>query len=417
MWLLNKIGNIQSDVIPTRLNPEQTDIPKHPVFYPPTPKNTRFTTAIGEQPAGTEQRKSIKLLFRLKTIFLPKGSLAQITQRRPHSSGTQQEAARCESKLRVLRRSRLIARSPVREESISPDLHVLAEIECVPRPSQCSGEYYGSPHTLYSSTTFYPRPEHHLLKKSHFTKSVCSPRDAAAFRRSLPADQDFYCSENSNGNKSELSCNESMTEPLSIGLTGSFGCTPRSTSLHLPTRRASLMYPLQENNSACAKYSVFGSRAFRGSGCTTILNVETHTANLCDGIISSSSDISTGSVNIGISPRPSQQTCDAVESLLDERVLSTKTMQPFIQSPAGAKPYIKAPRSLSPAAHRPYSEIFLNNNSIVDKGFARRHVHDMGLVPGYLNGNQTMCIHSACADSSLVQSSFDLAKLLPNAPL
>ncbi|KAJ2711285.1 hypothetical protein H4R19_003320 [Coemansia spiralis] len=67
------------------------------------------------------------------------------------------------------------------------------------------------------------------------------------------------------------------------------------------------------------------------------------------------------------------------------------------------------------AARRPYSEGFSKNAHIAAGGAA----HGAGLCVGpaaFSDAQRAVYMRSSCADSELVKSTFDLAKLLPSAP-
>ncbi|KAJ2233294.1 hypothetical protein IWW45_004302 [Coemansia sp. RSA 485] len=351
------------------------------------------------------------------------------------------------AKLRAFRRSRLVARSPLREDSISPDLRALADIQFLPSPTKLPPNHKGSPHAIYSSTMFYGRKKRSALNRMHFARSVYSPR-AVSCQHALFVDGEDHSGFSMD---SALVCDSLLFAPHPTASAGSFPTATRSLSLTTPSRHSSLIHtPPRCLEVPTSERRYPQPRTSRGSEFTAIPDdlERDSDSHLCDDLsttdgandddFSNSSsinendlsgpaackdtrnDFSTDVAAVGIAePRiscsPSQRTLHTVEDFLDAYIDSVKTDVSF-----GLVPIARAEAdvfdSFSRAARRPQSERFADSAGASNCDSVFCHGDELDLLSGLPCSQRAMYIRSSCADSDLVKSTFDLAKLLPSAP-
>ncbi|KAJ2600029.1 hypothetical protein H4R99_003474, partial [Coemansia sp. RSA 1722] len=270
MWLLNKSDVRRDSDISPGFDHTWSNIPKNPVFYPPTPKKEQRTAAthIHESPVVPQQKRSGKLLSRIKTMFVSKSASALESEQYLQPNAVDKaDADEKLAKLRAFRRSRLVARSPLREDSISPDLRALADIQFLPSPTKLPPNHKGSPHAVYSSTMFYGRKKRSALNRMHFARSVYSPR-AVSCQHALFVDGEDHSGFSMD---SALVCDSLLFAPHPTTLAGSFPTATRSLSLTTPSRHSSLIHTLPrclEVPTSERRYPQ--SRTSRGSEFTAI---------------------------------------------------------------------------------------------------------------------------------------------------
>ncbi|KAJ1826348.1 hypothetical protein LPJ56_002222 [Coemansia sp. RSA 2599] len=446
MWLRNRPDASRDSGILPDLDYEWSSIPKNPVFYPPTPKKEQRSAAahIHESPVVPQRKRSEKLLSRIKTMFVPRSaSASEAEQHSPSAAFGQADADSNMNKLRAFHRSRLVARSPLREDTISPDLRALADIQFLPSPTKLPPDHKGSPHALYSSTKFYGRKKRSALSRLQFARSVYSPRAVSYQHASLFAGADCVDYDEA----SALVRDSLLFAPHPTATPGSFPAASRSLSLKAPSRHSSLMHTLPRGLDASASEHLYPRfRTSRGSEFTAIPDdAETDDDSyVCGGLapaddtnddecISANSDLSghpickderndfgtdgasVDMVEPRISCSPSQQTLHTVEDFLDAYIDSVKT-----DASLGLMQIARAEAdvfdSFSRAARRPLSERFADSAGAANCDSVFCHGNELDLLPGLSGSQRAMYMRSSCADSDLVKSTFDLAKLLPSAP-
>ncbi|KAJ2787010.1 hypothetical protein GGI15_001057 [Coemansia interrupta] len=180
---------------------------------------------------------------------------------------------------------------------------------------------------------------------------------------------------------------------------------------------------------------VSGFRASHGSEFTAIPDVDTDTSegHLCgeyddasessdtDDIIKAYLDRCTDTDSDDANePResysPSQRTLRAADNYLDEYANSVKTDPDQAACPLMAMSELDIFDSLSQNVRRPHSERFPDRAEGTGSDFVFYHRDDLRMFSELSNGLRAMYIRTSCADSDLVKSTFDLAKLLPSAP-
>ncbi|KAJ2790723.1 hypothetical protein H4R20_006967, partial [Coemansia guatemalensis] len=171
------------------------DLPRNPVFYPPTSGKDHDLEPIADTQsilATSDEEKPTRLMDRLKAMFQPKttssGSNSHALDTRDsagqkrhlHRHSTQGDICQRESMSKAAQRPpRLVARSPLREDSILADLCVLAEHGFVPRtthPRRTTVQLAVS----RSPTGTNMRSRRHPPHRAGFAASVCSPADTLA---------------------------------------------------------------------------------------------------------------------------------------------------------------------------------------------------------------------------------------------
>ncbi|KAJ1724031.1 hypothetical protein LPJ53_001668 [Coemansia erecta] len=204
----------------------------------------------------------------------------------------------------------------------------------------------------------------------------------------------------------------------------------RSQSMTMPSRHPGLMDRLEP-----VVEHVSGFRASHGSEFTAIPDADTSTdeEHLCgeyddasessdtDDIIRAYLDRCDDTDSDDMSgPRasysPSQRTLRAAESYLDGYVGSVKADTDQAECPPMTMSELDIFDSLSRSVRRPHSERFPDRVEVTGSDLVFYHRDDLDMFPELSNGQRAMYIRTSCADSDLVKSTFDLAKLLPSAP-
>ncbi|KAJ1644281.1 hypothetical protein LPJ64_004032 [Coemansia asiatica] len=438
---------------------EWSSIPKNPVFYPPTPKKEQRSAAahIHESPVFPQRKRSEKLLSRIKTMFVSRAASALDSEQHPSSTAIgQAETDSNIAKLRAFRRSRLVARSPLREDTISPDLRALADIQFVPSPTKLPPDHKGSPHALYSSTKFYGRKKRSTLNILHFAKSVYSPR-AVSCQHALFASEDC-----SSYNASSAQVYDSLLfAPHPTTPAGLFPTASRSLSLKTPSRHSSLMmhtlsrglveasasehlYPqfrisreseftaipddmeIDNNSYLCGdELSTSNDSNYDANNDCRSINKDLGGHTVCkdarndysknSGAAQASARAAADTAEPRISCSLSQRTLHMVESFLDAYMDTAKAdASPSLIQIARADADVFD--SFSRAARRPQSERFADSAGAFDCDSVFLYGGELDPLSGLPGSQRAMYMRSSCADSDLVKSTFDLAKLLPSAP-
>ncbi|KAJ2725829.1 hypothetical protein GGI07_001036 [Coemansia sp. Benny D115] len=416
MWLLSKPEDASAYARTPVTGTSWDDIPKNPVFYPPTPKRHRNTSLIKESPIVEERKRSGTLLRRLKTIFVPKNTATpEFAEPELHKASSHQAIGGRESKLSAFRRSRLVARSPIREESISPDLRALAEIESLPSPSPQVVKLDKPSHTVYSSTIFYARPPRAAINRMQFVKSVYSPRENSSANDFL-AGQDCDCAA---GNTAGL---ESPYNPMIFAprVNGSAEPTKgvyRSQSLSVPLRAMHMPEPLETGYDEPPESPVLGFRASRASEFTAIAATSLRATDICDDTNDCPFDLSSPP-SPRVSYSPSQRTLPVTDDSLSAQIAFFESEIPLPPLPLHPQGDVDVFDSVSREARRPYSEGYSESVEYGNRDFALYAEDGMDDIVPDLCGHhyRAMYIRTSCADADLVKSTFDLAKLLPSAP-
>ncbi|KAJ2387631.1 hypothetical protein GGI05_004025 [Coemansia sp. RSA 2603] len=204
----------------------------------------------------------------------------------------------------------------------------------------------------------------------------------------------------------------------------------RSQSMTMPSRHPGLMHRLEPMDE-----QVSGSRTSHGSDFTAIpdADMSTNETHLCGEYDDDSEDSDTDDIirtYLGLcvdtdsddvdgaraSYSPSQRTLRATESYIDEYADSVKTDADLIACSHMAMSEIDIFATLSRSVRRPHSERFPNRVTPSDSELLCYHRNELDMFPELSSGQRAMYIRTSCADSDLVKSTFDLAKLLPSAP-
>ncbi|KAJ2891348.1 hypothetical protein IWW38_003658, partial [Coemansia aciculifera] len=289
MWLRHKLSE-QSRSFSNSQNQaagEWQDIPKNPVFYPPTPKK-ELETAPAEKPspAANDPSRPSRLISRLKTIFVPKSSaLSSDSQAATKhnlewlGSGSQHSLRRQTSKLGTFRKSKLVARSPVREDSISPDLRALADSDRIPSPTK-GGEYSFPLDGMYSPAAFFAQVDQRSPRRMHTITMAYSPpqegaRTGCSYTRS--PDRSFSrspsrCSPDSAANRDNEYCTF-MYAPRPNSPSPCPQSFFRSLSMDMPSFQPTLLRQQQPNISL--NDSSHGCRSSQASESTVVAALDT----------------------------------------------------------------------------------------------------------------------------------------------
>ncbi|KAI8326415.1 hypothetical protein GQ54DRAFT_307643 [Martensiomyces pterosporus] len=392
--------------------PEHIDIPKNPVFYPPTPKRDRAMGIVPEAPDATSRSRPGRLISRLKNIFVPSGghapgsehiSPASAPGSPPDSSSPRLGASRKNAKPRVLRRSRLVARSPLCENSISPDLRALADTGHLPSPARFK-EYIASPHSLYSSTIFYTRSKRRPPNWNQFSDPVCTDKRSSMqlFDTASPGVSD-------DARRTQLRPSMPSAHSM-LQMSHAPQGTVRPASVG--TLSAYSLHSLSQLGEAAEECNP-GYRASYGSGSTAGLKMEPCSKSVC--LSDSQGDLSAELVDAGHSCSRSQRTLDEAAceqggcfDILSDCIAGSPQCLDTMHSEELMLEVFNPSR-------RPYSDDFTRHTQLLRGGFGSPT--SSGLCEMAMPCSQrAMYIRSSCDDSGLIKSTFDLVKLLPNAP-
>ncbi|KAJ2740728.1 hypothetical protein GGI20_005650 [Coemansia sp. BCRC 34301] len=424
MWLRHKLSeqsrNFSSN--PSQVASEWQGIPKNPVFYPPTPKKERGA-ALADEPSSTTNDRSrpSRLMSRLKTMFVPKASVPSYDDQAAGKqsverlgAGSQHSLRRQTSKIGAFRKSKLVARSPVREDSISPDLRALADSDRIPSPAK-GGEYSFPLDGLYSPADFFAQAKQRSPRRVHtVTPAAYSPPRGARTGRSYTRSpgrsfsrSPSHCSPHNPTNNNEEYCtflyapHPSSPSPFAQSIS-------RSLSLDMPSFQP---MPLHQQQHLSLNDSNQGCRSSQASESTVIAVLDTlsqlaETDSQVDGLMPNE-------------PRsrmpysPSQQTLGLDLSAL--RVYNDADL--YLDFPLPRLPRLEIDVfEASRAARRPYSEGFAEQAQMAECDCAFCDNCDSASLASTPSNQRAMYIRNSCADAGLVKSTFDLVKLLPSAP-
>ncbi|KAJ2813355.1 hypothetical protein H4S07_000745 [Coemansia furcata] len=371
-------------------------------------------------------------MSRLKTIFVPKNSTIAIDSQSGNKqlaerqgAGDQIQLRRQTSKLGAFRRSKLVARSPVREDSISPDLRALADSDRIPSPTR-GGEYNFPLDAVYSPAAIFGQAERRSPRRMHTVTTAYSPSQGARMGRSYSRSPGYLSSRSPNqvDRRNEDYCAFTYTHHLASPTPYSRNIA-RSLSLDMPsfqpmpvqqqqhhlllndTSRRSRSSQASES-TAIAAIDAMSQLIEAGSQVSVLLANESSPQVLCE-----SKSRTTGEFNSRIQCSPSLQTLglglravevyDAADLYLDF---------PLPSLPRLGIDVFEASR----AERRPYSEGFAEHTQMAECDCAFCDNCDSASLASIPSNQRAMYIRSSCAEAGLVKSTFDLVKLLPSAP-
>ncbi|KAI9503583.1 hypothetical protein GGI25_003705 [Coemansia spiralis] len=406
-------------------------IPRNPVFYPPTPKNDYIDIFNNNTQISLDQSRASRLVSRIKTMFSAKSSPVlypmhhmlsphdgQPGDTKPLNSTVPQNI----SARRSVRRPKLVARSPLREDSILSDLCILAETGHPPHTGQYNDFTAVSGRTFYSPYTTYSRSRSHLPSgRRHFTVSVFSPS--------------FSMSDYSN--TAGQSCNlrlgatflhdnpTTLSDPEEQKHQQQFPSRSRSlmVSRRVSTPGLASMPPLSEaecqQKLSSPKSHPRGSRDSHISESTAVFDMEPASEkHTCEAELTEHGSSKKSSMDSTCSP--SQKTINATIYASTAEFISSAFAEYMIDELPLLDTMFNQDMDvfqISRTSRRPYSEGFPEHpQSTGNDQFILCGNNDNPISVGATNSQRVMFIRSSCADVDLVKSTFDLAKLLPNIP-
>ncbi|KAJ2864043.1 hypothetical protein GGH94_003177 [Coemansia aciculifera] len=433
MWLRHKLSE-QSRTFSNGQNQaadEWRNIPKNPVFYPPTPKKERGAALADESPVTNDRSRPGRLMSRLKTIFVPKNSTFNFDSQsdsKQHAerqgTGSQNSLRRQPSKLGAFRRSKLVARSPVREDSISPDLRALADSDRIPSPTK-GGEYNFPLDAVYSPAAIFAQADKRSPRRMHTVTTAYSPSLGARTGRSYTRspgclssrspdrvdkrDEDYCTFLYAHQPASPIPCSQNVARSFSLDMP-SFQPIPLQQQQHLSlndTTRGSRSSQLSES-TAIAVIDSMSQLIETGSQVSLLLANESNSQVLCE-----STSRTTCEFNSRIPCSPSLQTFG-----LGLRALNVyNAADLYLGFPLPSLPRLELDVfEASRTARRPYSEGFAEHAQMTECDCAFCDNCDSASLASTPSNQRAMYIRSSCADAGLVKSTFDLVKLLPSAP-
>ncbi|KAJ2780325.1 hypothetical protein H4R18_003503 [Coemansia javaensis] len=365
-------------------DPAWAGVTKNPVFYPPTPARDQVDARPG------------RLMARLRAALLPRGGGSKGAPESP--------AGLCDGWVEppaphLPHPPRLVARSPVREASISADLCALAGHGFTSRPARAdqalglpgprslsAGHRRGADRARLAASVYIPTLRGDLggdLRQPAASTLAHAPRLGPGHRRRLGLAR-------------------------SVSLTAGAPEVPAVPEVPEPPEpRWPPLPPLPDHLKACCAGGY--ARSHRGSGSsgsTAAPSVATPAGSPTDNEGSSiMSGRTRGPHTAFLSPQQAQATCLCAEHLV-HGLLALDT---------------GAPESRRATARRRRSEGFSDHAGFGGGGGGGGLcVGAAALCVGAaaLPGDQrAVYMRNSCADSELVKSTFDLAKLLPSAPL
>ncbi|KAJ2159959.1 hypothetical protein GGF46_002623 [Coemansia sp. RSA 552] len=364
------------------LGPGLASLPRNPVFYPPTSseKNLSVSSEVVPPAAATKDGRPARLISRLRTLFTPKGDRAALhadshspsDKRRSALGDTAQALPRAKQRPR----QRLVARSPQRESSAFPGLGDLAELGIISRAYQT-------------------RTQTHM--PAGRPKAQRSPTDGQVYAK----------------RRCRAALTASVFMPLDEQVAQSQSLLTRAVSL-MPTPRQ-LPSPLQseydcaqgEYNSVPSEYNNVPSEYDCVPG--EYSSVQCHRDSSSSDSTAIPDPPQAGMPNIALGPAdtprtlysPSQRTLGATDCDYQLLVLPGQSLDVFESCSAARRPYSEG---FSEHAHVPLGGICAGDDAFL--------LSQMDL-DGY---QRTMYMRASCAESELVKTTFDLAKLLPSAP-
>ncbi|KAJ1940793.1 hypothetical protein EC988_006933 [Linderina pennispora] len=389
--------------------PDFMDIPKNPVFYPPTSRKAQHSAPSAllkpslpaHEPARVDGRnRPSRIMFRFKTIFAAKPA----ADFHPGSASCKSDLPANFVKPRGIQRPKLVARSPLREDSGWPDLRELVSSAGAIRPGQ--DEYRDSPHTLYSSTRLYTRTKPHAPDWPQFS----SPENMDP-RSSLVHFESALALGPRPRRPSRIDVTRVVSENVRCGIRQAHS-TARSLSMIVS--RAEISEELGRLAALVGQDSQPGCRASRGSDVTAISSQDTFLDRDQVGQMSPSrmSACTLEDESMPVHGFPVNYSLDEIEGM-EEQTCGELVGMPLLETHEGLGTMLRVTKSV----RRPYSEDFLQHARITMGTSLGLSVEESlyEVVCGSSHQRE-MYIRNSCADSGLVKSTFDLAKLLPATP-
>ncbi|KAJ1836287.1 hypothetical protein LPJ63_000424 [Coemansia sp. RSA 2711] len=371
--------------------PVWSDIPRNPVFYPPTyteslaipkPSATSNVTA-------TSDSKPVRLLTRLRAMLLPKAAGSPESRRaqdsRDHQQAPQRFSTPSNAHKLANRPPRLEARSAVREDSISPDLFALADLGFASRTK--SRKLTELPPVLRRPTESHADAKRRRQHRAALTASVYLPPSSQPSTRhfTLPANSHF------------------------ADLTHLFESEPLPSTPHSDDTVRTAVPPLPVQSADEPDEYACTHRNSNSSDSTAILSPAVPEPSTTKH--RAASTLSGGSQAPRISYSPSQRTLSAADCDCAYDHAGFMCAEHFLEMlTAQGLDAVESHES----GRRPYSESFSEHAHISGSSTGRSDgfVEHVALARSY----RAMHIRTSCADAELVKTTFDLAKLLPNTP-
>ncbi|KAJ2323835.1 hypothetical protein GGI00_005510 [Coemansia sp. RSA 2681] len=357
-------------------------------------------------------------------MFVPKGSAPNsdsqaVSKQGPDrlGAGSQQALRRQTSKLGAFRKSKLVARSPVREDSISPDLRALADSDRIPSPIK-GGEYSFPLDVAYSPAAIFAQIKQRSPRRIHTLTSAYSPPQGARTGRSYTRSSGHSfgrspsrCSPDNVANRNEEYCSF-MCAPHPSSPSPCLQSFSRSLSLDMPSfQPMPLRQQQQQQHLSLFNDPGQGCRLSQASESTVIAVLDT-LSQLAE-TDSQVSDLMSNESSSRIPCSPSQQTLGLDLSAL--RVYNDSDL--YLDFPLPRLPRLDIDVfEASRAARRPYSEGFAEQAQMSECECAFCDSCDSASLMSTPSNQRAMYIRNSCADAGLVKSTFDLVKLLPSAP-
>ncbi|KAJ2778835.1 hypothetical protein GGI18_004008 [Coemansia linderi] len=340
-------------------------------------------------------------------------------------AGSRNSLRRQPSKLGAFRRSKLVARSPVREDSISPDLRALADSDRIPSPTK-GGEHSFPLDLIYSPAAIFVRTERRSPRRVHTVTTAYSPslgaRTGRSYSRSpgYPSNhsrdrvdrrnEDYCMFKYERPPASPTPYSQSVARSLSLDMP-SFQPMPvpqpQQFSLNDPSRgsRSSQV----SESTAIAVIDTMSQLADTGSQVSVLLTHESSTQLLCEPNAEATCEFSSR-----IHCSPSLQTLGL--GLRAPNVVYSD-VDLYLDFPLPSLPRLGIDVfEASRAGRRPYSEGFAEHAQVPECDCAFCNNCDSASLASTPSNQRAMYIRSSCAEAGLVKSTFDLVKLLPSAP-
>ncbi|KAJ1950441.1 hypothetical protein FBU59_000679 [Linderina macrospora] len=402
-WLRNKGAVIQAEpILDYHSVSDFMDIPKNPVFYPPTlqktlqpvsPASPKAPNPIHAPTRADVKNRPSRILSRFKTMFAskPAGDF------HPGNTSFEKDSPTNPAKPRAAHQSKLVARSPLREDSGWPDLRELVGSGVAMRPSQ--DEHHGSPHTLYSSTRFYTRMRRSTRKWPQFD----SPAD-------MSQNSSLVLFESALGlcprqrRPSRIDVTRVASENPGWSMRHANG-TARSVSMIVPS---AMSQELSRLAALVAQDSMPGCRVSRGSDVTAISSQGMFSEHDSVGSMSPSQLSACTLEDESLSVEESSADHSSEELACNELV-----GMPLVETHEGLGTLLRVTRSI----RRPHSDDFLQHARItMGTSLGLSVEEDLYEVMCGSSFQREMYIRNSCVDSGLLKSTFDLVKLLPATP-
>ncbi|KAJ2004020.1 hypothetical protein GGI04_002755 [Coemansia thaxteri] len=315
-------------------------------------------------------------------------------------AGTKQALRKQQSRLSTFRRSRLVARSPVREDSISPDLRALAGIDYPPSPTH-GGEYVLPLDVIYSPTAFFTQTTRR------------SPHRVNTFTSASTQSQTTRSAHPRNRQASHAPVYGAfMFAPPSRSPSEGARSVVRSLSLDMVPELLPMSKQRQSHQHLSSPSDLDRDlRSSQGTESTAMPSLEI-LSRLIEADCQPNDCVASDCVSQKLNS-PSQQTLE----LYPEALNVYDGAFTYMECPLPALPRLEADVfEASRAARRPYSEGFAEQAYMAEGDISFCDSSDSGSLASAPSNQRAMYIRNSCADSGLVKSAFDLVKLLPSAP-